>query len=310
MSRGQKSKLFDLFKSDFKITFFHNPSFTESGDDYYYIVLDDMIRLRIKRVNSVAVIDSVCSITKSYVSPIYDKIISVIKNQTKVTVLISNMGDTFPLRQSCINHGLPLIEDETYITVPQVVYQKWKKQNEGDLSRYGFYIVSVSDVLPIEPNAPKAVNLTFPKNRVDVIPPSSLPIFDNKIMNQVVDILKNNIPEITIEESTKTSIRCYLPDNEEFSVEYIEGILYIKELLQNPETTMNLVKISTLLTVIELFVKVAREVYIVNIQNATLYRLCSAKGYEFVKEESKLPLNNLFKQAFSGYGTCKVVIKN
>lgn len=309
MSRGQKSKLFDLFKSDFKITFFHNPSFTESGDDYYYIVLDDMIRLRIKRVNGVAVIDSVCSITKSYVSPIYDKIISVIKNQTNLTVLISNLGDTFPIRQSCINHGLPLIEDETYITVPQVVYQKWKKQNEGDLSRYGFYIISVSDTPIMEPPTPKSVNTNNSKKikELDTLP---TPTFSNKTMAPFNDILKKGIPEIIIEESTKTSIRCYLPDNEEFSVEYIEGILYIKELLQNPETTMNLVKISTLLTVIESFGKVAREVYIVNIQNATLYRLCSAKGYEFVKEESKLPLNNLFKQAFSGYGTCKVVIKN
>lgn len=309
MSRGQKSKLFDLFKFDFKITFFYNPSFTESGDDYYYIVLDDMIRLRIKRMNGVAVIDSVCSITKSYVSPIYDKIISVIKNQTNLTVLISNLGDTFPIRQSCINHGLPLIEDETYITVPQVVYQKWKKQNEGDLSRYGFYIVSVSDTTVAEPPTSKTVNTNNSKKNkeMDMLQTSS---FTNKTMVPFNDILKKGIPEITIEESAKNSIRCYLPDNEEFSVEYIEGILYIKELLQNPETTMNLVRISTLLTVIESFDKVANEVYIVNIQNATLYRLCSAKGYEFVKEESKLPLNNLFKQAFSGYGTCRVIIKN
>lgn len=308
MSRGQKSKLFDLFKSDFKITFFHNPTSSEYGDDYYYIVLDDMIRLRIKRVKNVAVIDSVCSITKSYVSPVYDKIISVIKNQTNLTVLISNIGDTFPIRQSCINHGLPLIEDETYITVPQVVYQKWKKQNEGDLSRYGFYIVSVSDVPISDPPTPVSVIAPTSKKSND-INDVSLPVFNSMEMKPFRDILKKEVPDISIEESTKTSIRCYLPDNEEFSVEYIDGIVYIKELLQNPETTMNLVKISTLLNVIESLGKVSDEVYIVNIQNSTLYRLCLAKGYEFVREESKLPLNNLFKQAFSGYGTCRVVIK-
>ena len=61
MAHNKKNKIFDLFKTGFKITFFYKPTM-EFEDDHYYVILDDVIEIGIKIINNVAVIDNIVSL--------------------------------------------------------------------------------------------------------------------------------------------------------------------------------------------------------------------------------------------------------
>ena len=43
MARSRRNKVFDLFKSNFQITFFYKPI---NENDFYYVVLDDVMKIQ------------------------------------------------------------------------------------------------------------------------------------------------------------------------------------------------------------------------------------------------------------------------
>lgn len=302
MARNKKDKIFDLFKSDFKITFFYKPSM-EIGDDFYIIVLNDIIELKIKLINDVIVIDSVLSLSKSYIKPIYDNIIDIIMNQSKLTVLLSLFGgNTFEIRQACINHNAPIIEDERYITVPKKLYDKWKNQNNS-IEKYGFYLLSVSDEEPMtKPTKDiKVVDVqSNTKHDEEHVILSDLPI------DKIKSIFRHDFEDIVIEDINDNSFRGFITPNDTFVIEIVNDTVYIKEPLSSIESTLNLIKVMDLVNSFEKITDFFSNVFIVSIMHKEIYRICMTKGYQQINESNKLPVNNLFKQAFHGYGTFKI----
>lgn len=307
MARSKKSKVFDLFKSDFKISFFYKPSF-ENGDDFYYIVLDDIIELRLKVIRGVIVIDMVVPTTKSYVTPIYDKLIKTIMNQSKVTVLVSTIGDTYGIHQACILNNAPIIEDEDFITVSKPMYQKWKNQNPNDLSKFGFYILAVSSEEPLDKKdtiETKVVDVPVAKKQVK----QSVSKSDTK-MDKIKNFLMSSIDNLTIEDINQNNIKCSITEVDTFDIELDGESLYVKEILTNPESTLNLVKIMNILNTFEKLISIVPNIYLFNIRHMEVYRMCLAKKYLLISEETSFPENKLFKQVFLGYGTYKVIVTN
>ena len=49
MSRIRRNKLFDLFKTGFRITLYYKPS-GEGDDVFYYFILDEIIKLKIRKI--------------------------------------------------------------------------------------------------------------------------------------------------------------------------------------------------------------------------------------------------------------------
>ena len=304
MARTKKNKLFDLFKNDFKITFFYKPTM-EPGDEYYYITLDDLIKLHIKMIRGVAVIDAIYPITKSYIKGYYEKMVQMIMAQMKLTVLISTMGNTSVIHQDCIKYDAPLIEDEDYITVPKAMYTKWKTQNIDHLNKYGFYILSVSDETPLQQSE------VIVKDVKPEIQTSTKQIsFNNSNMNPIKTILSSAYRNIVIDDISDKIIQCSIDEVNTFVIEYVDNRIYIKELLINQESTFNLIQVMNLLNTFEEFTKITTEVFIVNITHSEVYRLCVGKGYEPISEHQNHPINKLFKQAFQGFGTYKIRITN
>ena len=302
MARTKKNKVFDLFKSSFKITFFYKPSI-EDDDQFYYVILDDVIQIRVKIVKEVAVIDMVIPITKSYITPLYDKLVESIMSQDKLTVLVSTIGDTYSIHQSCIKHSAPIIEDETYITVSHGLYQRYKGQYQGDLNKYGFYILSVSSEYGINDQHKEVTVTDVPSNKKIVKPVSG-----NSKLDSIKNLLIKNINPIIIEDLTDNSFKCIMSETDSFIIELDDNHVGIKELLQDPESKFNLVNIMDLLNTFERIISIIPNVFILNIQNMEVYRLCNGKGYKFISEESKIPKNGLFKQPFLGYGSYKIII--
>lgn len=316
MARGRKSKVFDLFKVGFKITFFYKPTM-EFGDDHYYIILDDAIELQIKIINNVAVIDTAMSITQSYIKPLFEKIIDTIMNQDKITVLVSIMGNTLPLHQYCVSHGAPVIEDEQYITVSKNFYTKWKAHT-NDISKYGFYILSVS-----EDNTHVAQE-TYENSRtrvidkpVDEVNPgknnrmdSSFSLFGDSKINKLKGVMKRAYPDMEFNLLSENNLQCIFNPDNVFNLEIVNGSLYIKDLMQQSSEAMNLVKTMSLINTFEQFIPIIPDVFIVSVMSNEVHQICTAKGYVLVEEAQKLPLNKLFKQAFHGFGTYKIIINS
>ena len=222
MARQRKSKIFELLSSDFKVTDFYKPTGTE-GDTHYYVTIDDLIRLRMQVVNRVVVIDGAETVTTTYIKPIYEKLIKTIMSQQELTVLVSLLGHTYVMQQACIACGAPIVDDERYITVARSYYNKMKKKYNGDNSKYGFYILSVSDDdMKDDPAESSSVNQT----PIGIEPPIS------KVTKLLLTNLKPVFPDVKTESASTDSIRCYLGNGVDFVVEVVNGDIYIKDLLQ------------------------------------------------------------------------------
>lgn len=142
MSRKRKrNEVEALFKESFTVSFIHKPSMETTEDTFYYIVLDDLVRLRIKLFGNIMVIDEVTPLTMKYMADVFKTLIELLTNQDKYTVLISILGNTTSIRESCLN--MVLIEDDRFITVPLQYYKRMVDYYKGDISKYGFYLLSV-----------------------------------------------------------------------------------------------------------------------------------------------------------------------
>jgi hypothetical protein len=315
MSRKKKSdKVFDLFKNNFKITCFYKPTLKD-GDDFYYLILDEIVKLKIKEISNVLVIDDIIPMTTTYIKPIYEKIIKSIMGQSTVSVLVSLIGNTAVIQQACISCNAPLVEDSRYITVSKGYYQRLKTIFGNDKSKYGFYILSVSD--EDEPDTKETEKKDTDTNSVSTKKQASKSVNDTPIgvetpLSRISKIMEKQLrkafPSMRIESADTNSIRCILNPSETFVVEVAEGGIYIKDFIQTRATSLNLIKIMELLNTFEKFVTIQSNVYILSVQNAELNGLCRNKDYTFILEDQKLPMNRLFKQAFTGYGTYQIVI--
>lgn len=304
MARPKKNKIFDLFKTDFQITFFYKPSM-QDDDIYYYVVLADSIRLKIIVIRGVIVIDNVTQITSAYVKPMFEQMVQVIMGQQELTVLMNVIGNSMPAIQACVSCDAPLVEDERYLTVSQGYYNKLKNIYNDDLTKYGFYILSVGDV-EAEPASNQSTGLVsaYKSSPIGVEPPVM------KVIKRFKERLKSSFPKLTIEHDDGDSFTCILVEGESFTVEVKGNEIFIRDLIQMPTTSINLIKMMDLITTIESLTDISENVYILSIQNAEINSICAGKGFIKIKEEQNLPVSRLFKQAFHGYGTYKIPVRN
>lgn len=144
-SRNKKGKIHGIFKSAFQISFFHKPTM-EGTDIYYYVVIEDLILLKMRLLYDVAlVIDEVTPLTMTYLEPQYETLFSLLRDQTSVTVLVSLIGNTNAFRQVCSKYDTPIVEKEEFLDCSAPFYSKFKNYCRNDVSRYGFYLVALRE---------------------------------------------------------------------------------------------------------------------------------------------------------------------
>lgn len=304
MARQKKNKIFDLFKSNFQITFFYKPSM-QDDDVFYYIVLDDAIRLKIVIIQGVIIIDNVVQITSAHVKPLFERMVSVVMQQQELTVLMNVIGNSTAAIQACVLCDAPLVEDERYLTVSQGYYNKLKNVYNNDLTKYGFYILSVSDAC----DEPAGEQMATPKSSYKISPVGVEPPV-LKVIKRLKEKLKTSFPKMVIDHDDGDSFICTLVEGESFTVEVGENNIYIRDLIQTPTTKVNLIKMMDLITAIESLTDILENVYILSIQNAEINSICAGKKFIKLKEEQNPPVSRLFRQAFHGYGTYKIPVKS
>lgn len=144
-ARNKKGKVHGIFKSEFHISFFHKPSM-ETNDIYHYIVLNDVIFMKMRLIyDIVLVIEEIYPLTSSYITPEYEKLFNVLKDQTVVTVVVSLLGDTTSFRQTCLGHDTPVIEEERFLNYPQNFYNKYKNYCGNNAYMFGFFLIALKD---------------------------------------------------------------------------------------------------------------------------------------------------------------------
>lgn len=185
---SKKGKLFQLFKNDFKITFFHKPSMLED-DIFYYIILDDIIKLKIKMIYGAIVIDDIIPLTTMYLIKEYETLINIFINQKDFTVLISLTGNTSAFSSVCMKVDAPIVEDPRFICISKNAYDNLREYYKDDISKYGFYLLSVKDTP--EPN-----QQTNQDNNNPGIEAGKVPLID-KIMTKLQDKYKKSMEVIT-----------------------------------------------------------------------------------------------------------------
>lgn len=148
----KKNKLYELFESSFQIGLFYKPTMTDT-DIFYYIALDDNVRLSIRLYNdNVITIHDIIPITTKYLAKFYKKLITFLMKQELFTVLISCIGYTSGIEETCIELGIPVVDDERFLSVPSRVYQRMKTVYTSDTKKYGFYLLAVHSNITIEVN--------------------------------------------------------------------------------------------------------------------------------------------------------------
>lgn len=144
-SRNKKGKIHGIFKNEFHISFFHKPSMEET-DCYYYMILDDVVFIKMRLVADIfLIIEELYPLTSSYITPEYEKLFNLLKTQSVVTVLVSLIGNTSEFRQTCLGHDTPVIEDERFVDYPQTFYNKYKNYCGNNSAMYGFFLIALKD---------------------------------------------------------------------------------------------------------------------------------------------------------------------
>lgn len=135
--------MFNLFKTDFTISFFHKPMGEE--DPYHYIVLNDSVRLRVRLDADLMVIDEVCPLTMTNLDRLYQKIITFLKDQTEFSVVLDNSGCIWPITQTAVSLGFPLIEDVACSHMGISAYQEYRNYCKNDLAKCGLFLIAVNE---------------------------------------------------------------------------------------------------------------------------------------------------------------------
>ena len=144
-SRGsRKGRLFNLFKSAFTISFFHKPS-GMIGDLYYYLVLNDSVRLRILLTDNYLVVNGITPLTMTNLDKLYGRLIQFLQNQTEFTVVIDLSGDVSPITQIAVKLDLPLVENDSLSMMNSSLYEEYQTYCKNDLSKFGLYLVAVNE---------------------------------------------------------------------------------------------------------------------------------------------------------------------
>lgn len=258
----RKGKVFTLFESGYRISFFHKPSMG-LDDTFYYIILDDAIRIRLKLFNNtVLVIDEIQSLQKSYMSSYYDNFITFLMKQTLFTILISKLGNTSCIDDSCVKENIPIIEDERFITYPSTLYSRICTYLNNDKERYGFYLLAVAgddNSDNINTNGELSISEQFKKFIITNFPKSSTQ--PNVIRTDDIDF---NIGGITI--------TCHITN----SVDIIN--------VDSPKEISN-VTLMSIFERLENFLDVS-PIIIKQVFNKRVYDICKLREYDRIYAET------------------------
>lgn len=261
----RKGKVFTLFETNYRISFFHKPSMGVD-DTFYYIILDDVIRLRLKVFNnSIIVIDEILPLQKTYLLPFYDDFVKFLMEQTMFTVLISKLGSISCIDDSCIKYDVAVIEDERFITIPKQLYTRLCTYM-SDTERYGFYLLAVIDT----PSDDIVINTSGEISVLEQFKQFGTEEFGNVSFQS--NTVNTSYQDVTINGCTLTC------DIKESNISISD--------ISIPQGMSN-VSLMNIFEKLEEFLDIC-PIIITNISNKKIYDICKLREYDRIRIESNV----------------------
>lgn len=286
MARSRKGKLFNLFKDRFKITFFYKPTMAED-DTFYYIILDDLLKLKIKIIHGTLVIDDIIPVSTAYMVKVYDSLIETLTQQTDFTVLVSLTGNTSAFSSSCIKCGAPIVVDDRFISIPKNLYMKLKEYYKDDESKYGFYLLAVRDISDAE----IVDENTIEADRIPLI---------NKIMSKFEDKYGERF---SIKIDCDDWARGKLIDMRgiQFKLTFDESINCVEVHDINTVELVSYFDLVVMCDILEMYCDKG-DIILHDINSPQLYDICTARGYRQINESKQklLSFNQRYTQMSFG----------
>lgn len=278
----KKNKLYSLFEKEFKIGMFYKPSM-EGIDIFYYIILDNMIRLTIRLFdNNVITIHEVVALTDAYIIKYLENFIEFLKNQKEFTVLISKIGhNAHGINEACLKLDIPIVDDTRFLTVPLRVYERMKTTYRNDATKYGFYLLAVSDELNI--NVTEENNLEINEESEPELIVVEDDIKEDSLLDKFCKFVSNRKKNVSIEK--KDSIIKVIFDYVEYIVEERENGIYITDVV-DPTSTISSIFYMGFFEYIENFLTEG-DIYLDEINNPIVLSICRARMYPKVTTNNR-----------------------
>lgn len=285
MARHKKGKLFQLFKDRFKITFFYKPSMIDD-DIFYYIILEDVIKLKIKLIYGAIVVDDIIPLSSVYLAKEYETLIDIFIHQTDFTVLISLTGNTIAFSSACIKINAPIVDDPRFLCIPRNLYDNLRDYYKDDTSKYGFYLLAVKDIPEGEPEQQS-------------VEAGKIPLID-KIMTKLQDTFNHKIDVVTEYDSWALG-KILNINGIKFKLTYDENNKIVglhNFMLDEMDSFMDLL---TLCSTLEQYAKRAN-IILYNVMSNQLVNICESRGYKNLRDNSKntLSINQKYQQSIFG----------
>lgn len=268
----KENKLYSLFKNNFKVNLFYKPTM-ENDDVLHYIILDNTIRLSIRmHNNTVMTIHDIIPLSDAYLVKYYDKFIEFLMSQTQYTVLISRIGYTNCINESCVKLGIPVVDDTRFLSVPIRVYERLKLAADNDANKYGFYLLAVSD----DTDMTDSVSDNTSIGQVKIMDKFRQHILKHGRMTEVEQLddnrFKTSLDGVYI---LFTEIDNCIHILESYSPNNVSGIFYMG-----------------LYEYLEKFVDTNNIIYLDEITNGIVYNICKVRQYQ--KMHTEYAIKNSF----------------
>lgn len=290
MARSRKGKLFNLFKDRFKITFFYKPTMVED-DTFYYIILDDLLKIKIKIIHGTLVIDDIIPMSTAYMAKIYDALIETLTQQRDFTVLVSLTGNTSAFSSSCIKYEAPIVVDDRFISVPKNLYTKLKEYYKDDESKYGFYLLAVRD---IEENEIVDEG-TIEAGRIPVI---------NKIMSKFEDKYGDKF-FIKIDCDDWTKGKLIEMRGVQFKLTFDESTNHVGVYNINTAELVSYFDLVVLCDILEIYCEKA-DIVLYDIESPQLYDICTTRSYRQINQSKQKMLSFNQRYTQTSFGDFKI----
>lgn len=291
----KQNKFQTYLESFYNIDLFYKPSM-QNDDIFYFLELDNTIRMIFRIIyDNVIIITNIIPLTSSYLSMFHNELIQNLKNQKDYTILLTTISNNIDIINACKKNDIPLLDDNRFKVVNSRLYDTLKNNHSNDLSKYGVYVIAVSDVTNIpkenEPNIIENTKCTIvevKKESNDINIPERLGL--DATINDLYRYLSKSrytVTDIKKIDNKENSYRITILNKITIDINYSNDRINITSIIT---VNGNTIDAMNLMNCLEKYNDC--DIVIENLTNSIVYNIVKAKNYKSLDGTGIFALKN------------------
>lgn len=291
----KQSKFQTYLESFYNIDLFYKPSM-QNDDIFYFLELDNTIRMIFRIIyDNVIIITSIIPLTSSYLSMFHNELVQNLKNQKDYTILLTTISNNIDIINACKKNDIPLLDDNRFKVVNNRLYDILKNNHSNDLSKYGIYVIAVSDVTNIpKENEPSIIEnakctiVEVKKESNNINTPEGLEL--NDTINDLYRYLSKSrytITDIKKLDNKENSYRITVLNKITMDVNYSNDRINITSIITVNGNTIDAMNLMNCLEKYN-----GCDIVIENLTNSIVYNIVKAKNYKSLDGTKVFALKN------------------